>query len=103
MQNGSLKYVASTVSSRIVEIRRRNERRTTSSHERKTLFKDQQEQQTNGKGGGRQGLSFIDGGVPLCIRCREATTDEPKKVRSSSKEANEGCSSKKENKKRSEK
>ena len=56
-------------------------------------YTDQQEKQTKGKGGGRQGLIFIDGDVPLCMRSREATTDEPKKVKSSSKEANEGCGS----------
>ena len=37
------KLVASTLSSRIVGIRRRNERRTTSSHERNALYKDHQE------------------------------------------------------------
>ena len=88
------KLVASTVSSRIAGIRRQNEKRTTSSHERKTLYKDQQKNQTNGKCGGRQGLSFIDGDVPQCMRSREAMIDEPKKVKGSSKEANEGSDSK---------
>ena len=45
---GCQKLVVSTVSSRIMVIRRRNERRTSSSHERKTLDTDQQEKQTNG-------------------------------------------------------
>ena len=67
----SKKLVASIVSSRIMGTRRRNEKRTTSSHERKTLFTDQQEKQINGKGGGRQGLRYIDGDVPLCMRSRE--------------------------------
>ena len=61
------------------------------------------EKQTNGKGGGTQGLSLIDGDVPLCIRSREAMINEPKKVKGSSKEANEGSGSKRKNKKRSEK
>ena len=88
------KFNALIVRSRIVEIRRRNEKRILSSHERTLFHKHQQEKQTNGKGGGRQILSFIDGDVPLCLRNREAMIDEPKKVKGSSKEANEGSGSK---------
>ena len=64
-------------------------RRTTSSHERK----NQPEKQTNGKSGTRQGLIFIDGHVPLCIRTREEMIKEPEKVKGSSEETNEGSGS----------
>ena len=72
-----------------MRIRRQNEKRTTSS-QRKTLHTDQQEKHTNGKGGGGQGLRYINGDVPLCIRSREVMIDEPEKVKGSSKETNEG-------------
>ena len=74
--------------------RRRNEKRTSSSHERETLYNDQQEKQTDGKDGDTQGLSLIDGDVPLCIRSREAIINESKKMKGSSKEATEGSGSK---------
>ena len=56
-------------------------------------YTDQQEKQTNGEGGGRQALRFIDGDVPLCIRSREEMIKEPEKVKGSSEETNEGSGS----------
>ena len=58
------------------------------------LHTDQQEKQTNGKGGGKQGLRFIDGVVPLCIRSREEMIKESVKVKGGSEETNEGSDSK---------
>ena len=52
-----------------------------SSHERTFFYTDQQEKQTNGKGGGKQILSFIDGDVPLCLRNTEANVGSGSKER----------------------
>ena len=76
------KLLATIVSSRAVGIKRRSEGMTMSSHGDTTL-------RMKGKGGGRQRLKHVDGGVPLCMRSKDDEKEsKPKEnVRSSSSRA----------------
>ena len=65
------KLIATTVSSRNVEIKRRNEGMTMSSHKKTRIYKDQEDEKTNGKGGGRQKFKHVDGDFPLCMRSKD--------------------------------
>ena len=59
------KLVATTVSSRIVGIRRRMEGMTTCSQDETKTHKEQEDEKVTGKGGSRQSLKHIDGDVPM--------------------------------------
>ena len=92
--------VASTVSCRIMGIRRRSEKKTTSRHEGATLCRNQENEQKKGKDGGRQRFRYINGDVPHCIRSNDdANTSTKKEKGSSSNNANEGSGSKEEKRK----
>ena len=74
------KLIATTVSSRNVEIKRRNERMTLSSHEETKIYKDQEDEKVNGKGGGRPKFKHVDGDVPLSMRSKEDERKGKEKV-----------------------
>ena len=61
------KLVATTVSSRIVGIRRRMEGMTMCSHDETKTHNEQNDERVKGRGGGRQSLKNIDGDVPMCV------------------------------------
>ena len=65
------KLVATTVSSRFMEIKRRSEGMTVSSHEEETVCEGQEHETMKVKGGGRQRLKHVDGDLPLCMRKNE--------------------------------
>ena len=62
------KIVATTVSSRPVEIRRQMEGMTMRSQEEPKTCKEQENESVRRRCGSRQSVKHIDGDVPMCMR-----------------------------------